>query len=325
MRILNKILIIFLILLGIFFMVYSFLQSTDNLDIIQNVIGDESLVSDEHQVRMVKVYDGEIKYENLLDEFMENGLSEKISLIINEYEGEESVNHKELTFVPGNLNEEKDDENSENTSNVEIGSIDEFKESYGYYVWTVNGEVVHEKLYNMDYNLERKTEDGIVKVRLYDFVEKHEVELFSYILESSNYTSNYDLNYSQRKDMGIKKIVDGEEFDVYEFGGDVSFTVGTDMVYTFEKAIEDGVVTIDGILEQAKLDSRYGICEEGYYSDGGSVEYCYPDYTILKLSTLDGNNDMVIGFSGQIINHFNREFKKLNDNKLINESIKAIE
>lgn len=324
MRILIKILIIFLIILGIFFMVYSFLQSTDNLDIIQNVIennvSDESLAS-----KVVKVYDGKIEAENLLDEFMERDLSEKITFTINEYEGKDRVNYKELTFVPGNLNEENDDESSENTSNVEIGSFDEFKDAYGYYVWTVNGEVVHEKLYNMDYNLERKTENGIVKVRLYDFVEKHEVELFSYTLESSNYTSKYDLNYNQRKDMGIEKIVDGEKFDVYEFGGDVSFTVGTDMVYTFEKAIEDGIITIDGILEQAKLDSRYGICEEGYYSDGGSVEYCYPDYTILKLSTEDGNNDMVIGFSGQIINQFNREFKKLNDNKLINESVKTIE
>ena len=218
MRILNKILIIFLILLGIFFMVYSFLKSTDNLDIIQNVIGDDIENQDEHQTRMVKVYDGEIKFENLLDEFIENDLSEKISLIINEYENKERVNYKELIFTPG-INNNEDD-------------ID-FKESYGYYTWIVNGEVVYEKLYNIDYNLERKTEDGIVKVRLYDFIEKHEVELFKYNIESSNYTSKYDLNYSQRKDLGIEKIVDGDEFDVYEFGGDVCFRV-EDKSYTFD-------------------------------------------------------------------------------------------
>ncbi len=309
MRILNKILIIFLILLGIFFMVYSFLKSTDNLDIIQNAIGDEVENQDEHQARMVKVYDGEIKFENLLDEFIENDLSEKISLIINEYENKERVNYKELIFTPG-INNNEDD-------------VD-FKESYGYYTWIVNGEVVYEKLYNIDYNLERKTEDGIVKVRLYDFIEKYEVELFTYNIESSNYTSKYDLKYEQRKDLGIEKIAEGDEFDVYEFGGDVNFRV-EDKSYTFDEAIEEGVITIDNILEQAKLDSKYGICEEGAYSDGGSIEYCYPDYTILKLSTLDGNNDMVIGFSGQIINKFNREFKKLDDNRLINESVKTIE
>ena len=38
----------------------------------------------------------EIKYENLLDEFIEKGLTEKISLTINEYENKERVNHKEL-------------------------------------------------------------------------------------------------------------------------------------------------------------------------------------------------------------------------------------
>jgi len=40
----------------------------------------------------------------------------------------------------------------------------------------------------------------------------------------------------------------------------------------------------------------------GYYYDGGSTEYYYDDYTILKFNSLDGCKDLVIGPSGAIIN-----------------------
>lgn len=31
------------------------------------------------------------------------------------------------------------------------------------------------------------------------------------------------------------------------------------------------------------------------YDDGGSMEYHYPDFTIIKMHTLDGNRDVYIG------------------------------
>ena len=38
-----------------------------------------------------------------------------------------------------------------------------------------------------------------------------------------------------------------------------------------------------------------GIIEEISYDDGGSSVYQYPDYTIIKYHTLDGNRDVYIG------------------------------
>ena len=42
-------------------------------------------------------------------------------------------------------------------------------------------------------------------------------------------------------------------------------------------------------------DVADGVIEEIFYKDGGSQVYKYPDYTIVKYHTLDGNDDMYIG------------------------------
>ena len=78
----------------------------------------------------------------------------------------------------------------------------------------------------------------------------------------------------------------------------------TDIVIIKNGNIENEKL-IDEILQQGKLDAKYGICEEAYYKDGGSIEYQYPKYTVLKYHSLDGNGDFVIGSTGaagQIIN-----------------------
>ena len=160
----------------------------------------------------------------------------------------------------------------------------------------------------MDYEIKRKVENERVIVYLYDYINKDEIELFSYNLESSNYSSVFYLKYNQRKDLGITKIFREKEFDIYEFGGDVKIVI-KDVEYTLEDALEKEIITSEKILKQAKLDAKYGICTKGDYSDGGSTEYYYPEYTILKLNTLDGNKDMVIGYRGQIINDFDKLMK----------------
>ena len=75
---------------------------------------------------------------------------------------------------------------------------------------------------------------------------------------------------------------------------------------SLKEALNCKAITVQDILEQAKQDEKYGFCEKAYYSDGGSIEYLYSDYTILKYNTLDGNKDLVIGMQGAIINQVNR-------------------
>ena len=47
------------------------------------------------------------------------------------------------------------------------------------------------------------------------------------------------------------------------------------MVYELEDALNQKIITPDDIINQAKLDFKYGVCQEDYYSDGGSIEYKY--------------------------------------------------
>ena len=82
------------------------------------------------------------------------------------------------------------------------------------------------------------------------------------------------------------------------------------MVYTLENALNKKIITVQDILEQIQADVKYGICEDHFFSDGGSIEYLYPDFTILKYNTLDGNKDLIIGMKGTIINQLNKiEYK----------------
>lgn len=79
------------------------------------------------------------------------------------------------------------------------------------------------------------------------------------------------------------------------------------MVYKLEDALNQKIITPDDIINQAKMDFKYGLCQEVYYQDGGSTEYRYykqPQYTILKFNTLTNDKDLIIGMGGTIINSY---------------------
>ena len=269
--------------------------------------------NEEQILDIVEIKNGNISDEALIEKFIEEANSEATkekTLIIREYINENEYIEKKLTFNPY-IAKCKEEEN-ENTVQV---NIDEFKKKQGKFALITYYNFSKEKYADtateinaFDYILKRKVEEGIVKF-YFDTLSSLTEELSdslicSYSLESSNYEKNINLNFYQRKDLGLKTInnYDKYDFNIYTYGGDVSFTFDTDMVYIFETALEEDVVTVENILNQAREDAKYGICKEGYYSDGGSTEYLYDDYTILKFDTLDGRKDLVIGIKGQIIN-----------------------
>lgn len=122
---------------------------------------------------------------------------------------------------------------------------------------------------------------------------------------SKEYNTDFEIRYSQRKDLGIEKMAEG----IYTFGGDVTIIVEQDMVYELKDALEQDVISIEEILQQAKADEKNVVCETREYDDGGSIEYLYPEYTILKYHTLEGNEDVYIGFRDGIINQLNKILK----------------
>ena len=254
-----------------------------------------------------------IQNENKLDEFMDKANNREASILqIHAISGEKTDNIK-LEFVPGKIEEFNTEET--NTVNVQVPSsaatAEEYQETYGYYKITVN-DTETGRYDGLRWQMKRITKDNIVQVIMEPFlVEVTEFPVIcEYSLESSSYEKKFELTYMGRKDMGVKKIAEKNQFDNLDFGvytiaGDVSITIEGDMVYSLEDALSQSVITVQDILEQAKADKKYGFCEEAYYSDGGSIEYRYSTYTILKYNTLDGNKDLVIGMPGTIINQVN--------------------
>ncbi len=259
---------------------------------------------------IVKIKNGKINNEEIIEKFIEEVKSDTIDekkLIIQKYYSDKGYTEEVLKFVPYIAKCKEDEEETEDSS------YEEFKKQQGMFSFKT-GDSEHNvtlEFNAFDYELKRKVEEGVVTFylktnhTLVDGLEQQEI--CKYSLESSNYKKEINLNFYQRKDLGIKTISEFGDYDfnILTYGGDVSFTFDTDMVYTFEDALKENVVTVDKILNQARIDAEYGICEEGYYSDGGSIEYLYDDYTILKYNTLDGRKDLVIGIKGQIINDVN--------------------
>lgn len=246
---------------------------------------------DENQ-NIVKIVDGKIQNEDLIDEFIEKITSAKETMSLQiEIDNDNLV---EVELIPPS---DGDDENL-----------------YGYYLLKREGK---ETSFNcLDYHIARNTIDKTVYL-IFDTVLGENKEdpmalICSYDLDSSAYKKDFELNFNQRKDMGAKKIIGPEssvipmEYAVYTVGGDVEFTIEDDMVYDFEKALKEKVITVEQILEQAKMDDKYGICKEEMYSDGGTLVYLYDDYTIIKYNTLDGNEDFVIGPKGDIRNRVDK-------------------
>lgn len=235
-----------------------------------------------------------------------HGSNSKVTLTIYDFIDNTNYDEKKLEFYPSSVSQTVEEDNTVTTTIPE--EDDEY--GFGYYVFKINGNEQSSQKYSiMKWEIKRETKENKVNLIFYSaLIDLAETPtICSYSLESSNYQKEVDLNFAQRKDMGAYKIIDKTssneyDFDIYTVGGDVSFTVDGDMVYDFQKALEENIVTINDILEQTKMDEKYGICEGDMYQDGGTMEYLYPEYTIVKYNTLDGNQDFVIGPAGHIRN-----------------------
>lgn len=228
-----------------------------------------------------------------LDEFMENVnnvlYDHEISLKVNLYTVEGEIVTKELTYVPV---KENYDENYKNRKLI-------VKTDYSNDSYSSQG-IVNEEYLMQPYKMERKfvKEENLIQIILkrsdMSSDAQDEVELFEYELQNTDYIENNHTYYAQRKDMGVDKINSEEEFDIYVVGGNVTIAKINDEAKDFSEAIDTKYISIDEILEQAEVDSKYGVSRRGFYSDGGTIEYSYQDYTLIKANTLAGNKDFII-------------------------------
>lgn len=263
----------------------------------------------------VIIENGIIQNENKIDEFIDSASNHNASNLQITIIEDEKEEHMKIEFVQGKYDKQTMSEET-NTMNKQIPSAnatsEEYQEIYGYYKIMVNDKETG-RYDSLHWNMKRRIKDNKVQVIMESYLlEVTEIPVIcEYTLESSNYEKKFELTYIGRKDMGVKRIAENNQFDNLDFGvytiaGDVSITIEGDMVYSLKEALNCKAITVQDILEQAKQDEKYGFCEKAYYSDGGSIEYLYSDYTILKYNTLDGNKDLVIGMQGAIINQVNR-------------------
>lgn len=91
---------------------------------------------------------------------------------------------------------------------------------------------------------------------------------------------------------------DNQDYNLYFYGLDeVNVTVDSKKM-TLEDALKSGKMTIQGIIQKANKDFPNATS----YDDGGSVEYHYGDYSIIKVHKLDGNRDVYIGVPSMKLN-----------------------
>lgn len=88
------------------------------------------------------------------------------------------------------------------------------------------------------------------------------------------------------------------DYDLYYYGLDeVKITVDNKTM-SLKEALRSGKMTIDGLIIKANKDFPNAVS----YDDGGSMEYHYDNYTIIKLHKVDGNRDVYIGTKDITIN-----------------------
>ena len=84
------------------------------------------------------------------------------------------------------------------------------------------------------------------------------------------------------------------DYDLYYVGLEEVNIVIDNKTMSLEEALRSGKMTIDGILAKANQDVSDGKIKSDMIKDGGTTEWYYEKYNIVKKHTLDGDRDVYI-------------------------------
>jgi len=146
------------------------------------------------------------------------------------------------------------------------------------------------------------------------------VDLFDYFIVDTKEENEFELEFikndtGERKLLLSKNEMSNVEYDSYLYSCDVNVII-KGKKYELRDALLSGKITIEQIVNEAEKDEEENkIILGGYYLDGGSAEYYYEDYTILKFNTLaippkERNKDLYIGSPKMHINEINNLYYK---------------
>lgn len=104
----------------------------------------------------------------------------------------------------------------------------------------------------------------------------------------------------------IHKVLDKSEtnkydYNIYAYEGSVNIVIdGKEM--SLKDALLNNKITMEEIIAKATKDLDEKKISGDMYRDGGSIEYQYENYTIIKCHTIEGNRDVYIGRKGMSMN-----------------------
>lgn len=113
---------------------------------------------------------------------------------------------------------------------------------------------------------------------------------------------DFEITVKESKEKNKTKILN--DMDIHKYNSDVNlYYYGLEAVnvkvdnktMSLEEALRSGKLTLDGLIIKARKDANNKMIEIKERNDGGTVEFLYKDYTIIKYHTLDGNRDVYIG------------------------------
>lgn len=155
----------------------------------------------------------------------------------------------------------------------------------------------NDTLYEIGTNI-KITYDGTVMESYPAQVNATKIELksadnFEIIFKERQQTDSYNRIYA----ILDKSETDKYNYSIYAYEGSVNIVID-EQEYTLREALLENKITMEEVIAKANKDFPDAIT----YDDGGSVEYHYENYTIIKFHTLDGNRDVYIGTKNMTIN-----------------------
>ena len=124
-------------------------------------------------------------------------------------------------------------------------------------------------------------------------IEINSADSFEIVFKDRQTNDSYNKVYA----ILDKSETDKYDYSIYAYMGSVNIIIdGTE--YPLKDALIEGKITMNEIIAKANKDITNALV----YRDGGSKEYHYDDYTIIKCHRVDGNRDVYIGTKDMTIN-----------------------
>ena len=157
-----------------------------------------------------------------------------------------------------------------------------------------------------------KNENAKVYYRTYlkNHTNSNLIYLFNYFEIPEDNESKFELEFIKDMTKERQLILSKSEntkydYDIYSYNGDVNIIIENEK-YTLREALLSNKITAEDIIESANKDVEKNNIFRDAYLDGGTVEYTYNNYIILKYNNLAGNKDLYIGDISMNMSNLNK-------------------